>query len=141
MNCQLCRKESEKYHEGKLSDVFRIQVESHLQQCTECAEIYKIESIADSMIYQERSISSDSDLTARIMYRIENLEDQGRLISKPFKRVLQPALIITSLAAAIFIGLLIGNIYKPAGTVISRPVELSLIDDATIESVDILSNE
>jgi anti-sigma factor RsiW len=141
MNCQLCQKESDKYREGKLSDDLRIQVEAHLQQCTECAESYRIQSIADSVINMEKSISPAINLTARIMDRIENLEVAGNKISKPFIRVLQPALIITSMAAAIFIGVLIGNIYKPSGTVISRPVELSLIDDATIESVDILSNE
>jgi hypothetical protein len=141
MNCQLCQKESDKYREGKLSDDLRTKVESHLQQCNECAESYRIQSIAESIIYQEKAINPDINLTARIMARIENLEDTGYKISKPFIRVLQPALIVASMAAAIFIGVLIGNIYKPAGTVISRPVELSLIDDATIESVDILSNE
>jgi anti-sigma factor RsiW len=141
MNCQLCQEESDKYLEGKLSDDFRIQVESHLQQCTECAESYRIQSIADSIINEEKTISPDVNLTARIMDRIESMENTGRKISKPFMRVLQPALIITSMAAAIFIGVLIGNIYKPSGTIISKPVELSLIDDAAIESVDILSNE
>jgi anti-sigma factor RsiW len=141
MNCQLCQEESDKYFEGKLSDDFRIQVESHLEQCTECAESYRIQSIADSIINEEKAISPAVNLTARIMDRIESMENTGRKISKPFMRVLQPALIITSMAAAIFIGVLIGNIYKPSGTIISRPVELSLIDDAAIESVDILSNE
>jgi hypothetical protein len=141
MNCQLCQKESEAYREGKLSGDLRIQVGSHLRQCTECSESYRIQSLAESIINQEKTIGPSIDLTARIMDRIENPEDTGNKISKPFIRVLQPALIITSIAAAIFIGVLIGNIYKPAGTVISKPVELSLIDDAAIESVDILSNE
>lgn len=141
MNCQLCQKESDKYREGKLSDDLRIQVESHLQQCTECAESYRIQSISDSIINQERALTPANDLTARIMGRIGNMEENGNNISKPFIRVLQPALLTTSIAAAIFIGVFIGNIYKPAGIVISRPVELSLIDDAAIESVDMLSNE
>jgi predicted anti-sigma-YlaC factor YlaD len=141
MNCQLCQKESEKYREGKLSDDLRIQVESHLKQCNDCAESYRIQSIADSVINQERAYEPKNDLTSRIMGRIETLENTDYKITNPFMRVLQPTLIITSIAAAIFIGVLIGNIYKPSGTVISRPVELSLIDDATIESVDILSNE
>lgn len=141
MNCQLCQKESDKYREGKLSGDLRIQVESHLKQCNDCAESFRIQSLADSIINHERAIEPKNDLTARIMERIEILENTDYKITNPFMRVLQPALIITSIAAAIFIGVLIGNIYKPAGTVISRPVELSLIDDATIESVDILSNE
>jgi hypothetical protein len=141
MNCQLCQKESEKYREGSLSDDLRIQVESHLKRCNNCAESYRIQSIADSVINLEKAYEPKNDLTSRIMGRIETLEDTDYKMTNPFMRVLQPALIITSIAAAIFIGVLIGNIYKPSGTVISRPVELSLIDDATIESVNILSNE
>lgn len=141
MNCQLCQKESDKYREGKLSDDLRIQFESHLMQCNDCAESFRIQSIADSIINHEKSKEPKNDLTGRIMRRIETLEDTDYKITNPFMRVLQPALIITSIAATIFIGVLIGNIYKPAGTVVSRPVELSLIDDAVIESIDILSNE
>jgi len=141
MNCQMCQKESDNYREGKLSGDLRIQVESHLQQCIECAGIYSIELLADSIINQEKEVSPAKDLTDRIMDRIESLEERGNVISNPFIRILQPALIISSVAAAIFFGVMIGNIYKPAGTVYSRPVELSLIDDAAIESVNMLSNE
>jgi predicted anti-sigma-YlaC factor YlaD len=141
MNCQSCQKESDKYREGKLSDDLRIQVESHLKLCSDCAESFRIQAMADNIINNERAIEPENDLTARIMERIERLEVNDYKITNSFMRVLQPALIITSIAATIFIGVLIGNIYKPAGTVISRPVELSLIDDATIESIDILSNE
>jgi predicted anti-sigma-YlaC factor YlaD len=141
MNCQSCQKESDKYREGKLSDDLRIQVESHLKLCSDCAESFRIQAMADNIINNERAIEPENDLTARIMERIERLEVNDYKITNSFMIVLQPALIITSIAATIFIGVLIGNIYKPAGTVISRPVELSLIDDATIESIDILSNE
>ena len=141
MNCQSCQNESDKYREGKLSGDLRIQVESHLEHCNDCAESFRIESAADSIINRERAIEPENDLTAIIMRRIEKLETTDKKIINPFMRVLQPALIITSIAATIFIGILIGNIYKPAGNYVSRPVELSLIDDASIESIDILSNE
>ena len=141
MNCQICQDESDNYRGGKLPGDLRIQIEKHLQECSECAAIYKMESIADSIIAQEKKISPAVNLTSRIMDSIESLEDTGRKIPNPFMRVIQPALVIASIAAAIFIGVLIGNIYKPAATTFSRPVELSLMDDATIESVNILSNE
>lgn len=141
MNCQLCQNESDNYRERKLSDHLRIQIEKHLQECPECAAIYEIESIADSVINQEKEINPAINLTARIMDRIENPRYTGHKISSPFMRVLQPALVITSMAAAIFIGVLIGNIYKPETKDFLRPVELSLIDDAAIESVNILSIE
>lgn len=141
MNCQSCQKESDKYREVKLSDDLRIQVESHLKLCSDCAESFRIQATADSIINHEKTIEAEKDLTARIMRRIEILEATDNIITNPFLRVLQPALIITSIAATIFLGVLIGNIYKPAGTFISRPVEFLLIDDAAIESIDILSNE
>jgi hypothetical protein len=45
------------------------------------------------------------------------------------------------MAAAIFLGVIIGNIYKPSARVLPRPVELALIDDVAIEAVDILTYE
>lgn len=141
MNCQLCQEESDNYRGGKLSGDLRIQVERHLQECPDCTAIYKLDSICDSIINQEKEINPAINLTSRIMDRIENLEGTGHKIFFPFMRVLKPALVISSMAAAIFIGVLIGNIYKPVVTRFSRPVELSLMDDAAIESIDILSNE
>ena len=141
MNCQLCQKELDAYREGRLSDDMRTQVEAHLKLCAECAESYRIESLAESVINQEKVISPDDYLTSRIMARIENPEETGYRTISPFRRILKPALIMTSMAAAIFAGVLIGNIYKPSVQELSRPVELALIDDVAIESVDILSNQ
>jgi anti-sigma factor RsiW len=139
MNCQLCQKESEAYRDGKLSDDRRTQVEAHLNGCAECEESYRIQSLAESVINQEKVVSPDDYLTSRIMARIENYEGIGYRSISPFRRILKPALIITSMAAAIFAGVLIGNIYRPSDRNMSEPIELSLIDDVAIESVDILS--
>jgi predicted anti-sigma-YlaC factor YlaD len=141
MNCKACQKESDNYREGKLSDDLRIQIVTHLKNCAECADNYRLMSLAESIINQERAIEPNHDFTSRIMGRIEKIEESEIKVRIPFMRVLQPALIITSIAATIFIGVLIGNIYKPANTGNARPIELSLIDDAAIESIDILSNE
>lgn len=141
MNCQACQKESDNYREGKLSGDLKIQVDSHLKNCKECSDSFRILSIADSIIDHERAMEPNQNITSRIMGRIEKIEDSEINVIIPFMRVLQPALIITSIAATIFIGVLVGNIYKPANQGNARPVELSLIDDAAIESIDILSNE
>ena len=140
MNCQLCQKELDAYREGNLPDDMRTQVEAHLQLCAECAESYRIGSLADSVINQEKAINPDNYLTDRIMALIENPEETGYRTISPFKRIVKPVLIMTSMAAAIFVGVLIGDIYKPSVRNMSKPVELALIDDVAIESVDILSN-
>jgi predicted anti-sigma-YlaC factor YlaD len=119
----------------------RTQVEAHLKHCAECAESYRIESLAESTINQEKVISPDNYLSAKIMARIENAKETDFRTITPLTRILRPALIMTSMAAAIFAGVLIGNIYKPSVTELSRPLELVLIDDVAIESVDILSNQ
>jgi anti-sigma factor RsiW len=141
MNCQLCRKELDAYHEGNLPEDMRTQVEAHLKLCAKCAESFRIELLADSVISKEKVIDPDNYLTSRIMAQIENPEKTGYRTISPFIRILRPALILTSMAAAIFVGVLIGNIYNPSVRDMSRPVELALIDDIAIESVDILSNQ
>ena len=141
MNCQLCQKELDAYLEGRLSEDMRTQVDAHLKHCPECAESYRIESIANSIINKEKLINPDNYLSAKIMAKIENAEESDFRTISPFRRILRPVLITTSLAAAIFAGVLIGNIYKPSVKELTRPLELALIDDVAIESVDILSNQ
>lgn len=141
MNCQLCQKESEAYLGGRLSDDMKTQVEAHLQFCSDCVESYKLQSIAEKVINQEKGISSDPYLSTRIMAQLENYEANAHKTISPYTRILMPSLIMVSMAAAIFIGVLIGNIYKPSEKVVLRPVEIAMMDDMAIESVNILSNE
>jgi predicted anti-sigma-YlaC factor YlaD len=141
MNCRICQKESDNYRGGKLSGDLKYQVEAHLHNCSECAEIYRIETMADTIIDQEKTMSPAADLPYRIMSKIGNHEGSEQKVYLPVMRVLKPALITTLMAAAISIGVMIGNIYKPSANVNSKPVELALIDDAAMESIDILSNE
>ena len=75
------------------------------------------------------------------MERIENYETPLYKTIPVYNRVLRPAIITALLAEAIFIGVMIGTIYNPDGYSRPIPLELALLDDATIESVNILSNE
>jgi hypothetical protein len=119
----------------------RTQVETHLQHCAECNDNYRMQSLAESVMNQEKLIKPAINLTTRIMEQIEDQEKAGTKTISPFIRVLRPALIITSIAASIFFGVMIGNIYKPSARLLPRPVELALIDDIAIEAVNVLSNE
>jgi len=141
MNCQFCQQISDDYFGGKLSGDMRSKVEAHLQNCEDCTESYNLLSFAEKVIESEKEIDPDQFLTARIMAGIEAHEESARKISSPFKRILRPALIATALAAAVFAGVMIGNLYMPSTRVLSKPVEFALIDDITIEAVDVLSNE
>lgn len=141
MNCKLCQKEFEGYLGKRLSEDMRAQVENHLRLCSECSESYRIQSLADIVINQEKELMPDNNLTSRIMSKLANPEEKGYRNITPLGRILRPALIITSMAAAIFAGVLIGNIYQPSDKYMARPVELALIDDVAIESVVVLSNQ
>jgi hypothetical protein len=55
--------------------------------------------------------------------------------------VLKSALISVSIAAAIFVGVLAGNSYKPAHPANKLPIEMMYMNDAALESVDLFSNE
>lgn len=141
MNCQTCHKESDAYLDGKLSEDMRIKVEEHLLNCAACKEWYTLQSLVQKVVNKEKALDPDIYLTTRIMAQIEIQEEEVTKTAYSFMRVLRPALITVTMAAAIFAGVLIGNIYKPSNRVNSRPVELALMDDVAIESVNILSNE
>lgn len=141
MNCQLCQKEMDAYHEDRLPRDTRTKVDAHLETCKECAEIFRVQTLADRVINQEKGLLSNPFLSTRIMTRIENLETPEYNTIPILQRVLRPAIITASLAIAIFFGVMMGNIYQPAGSTRAIPIELALIDDAAIESVNILLNE
>lgn len=141
MNCQLCQKAADAYHEGKLPGDMKTQVEAHLEVCEKCRKSFKLQILADRVISHEKELISNPFLSTRIMARIETLETPDYITVPLYRRVLRPALMTVSLVAAILFGILIGRIYKPNTTGSQIPVELALIDDAAIESVDLLSIE
>jgi predicted anti-sigma-YlaC factor YlaD len=141
MNCQLCQKESEAYLGGGLPSVTRTQVEDHLGECKDCAEYYNLQALAESVINSEKELLPNPFLQTRIMARIEELEISTNRVIPVYVRALRPAIIAISMAAAVFFGVTMGNISKPAAGTDEIPVELALIDDSRIESVDVLSNE
>ena len=141
MNCHLYQKELDAYRWGKLPGDIMTQVETHLKACKTCSEIYNLQLIADKIIGQEIEVMSDPFLATRVMAGIENLEDSGYNPETAFTRMLKPVLVTISMAAAIFFGIMLGNLSGPVPERGKIPVELALIDDASIESVNFLLNE
>jgi len=137
MNCQSCQKESEAYRGNILSADKRTQVEAHLESCKDCASNYSLGAIIDTVINREKATISNPFLSTRVMAVLET-EDKSSTVKKSiFNMVLRPAIITISMAAAIFSGVLLGNVYQVNTKPL--PFEISLIDDITIESVDFLS--
>lgn len=136
MNCQHCQKELDAYLEGKLDPAGKVQIEAHLRECRECNDFYRIQSLAGRVIETEKELVVNPFLATRVMTQIENSEIQRVTGLKGF---LRPAFIAVSMAAAIFAGVMIGSIPLSIQSNKSLPVELSLIDDTTLESIDLLS--
>jgi len=135
MNCQLCQKELDAYREGLLPDGIKVPVEEHLKSCKICAESYQLMILANTVMDKEKTIQSNPFLATRIMAEIEEYQ---RI--PVYQKVLKPALISISLAAAMFIGIIAGNIHKPAQHVNNKPVEMMYMNDAALESVAMFSN-
>lgn len=143
MNCQLCQKESDAYLTGKLPEGTRIQVENHLESCDECAESYQLFKLASNVINDEKGIESNPFLVTRIMAGIEELDqthENSRSIPV-YRNLLRSALMTGSVAAAIFAGILVGNIYNPTPSENRLPVEMAYLNDAALESVELFSLE
>ncbi len=141
MNCVLCQKELDAYREGTLPEGIRIQVETHLRTCKECSESFHLISISSQVIDKEKRTQPNPFLVTRIMAGIEEMEqrhESTRRISAN-QKVLKPVLISVSIAAAIFIGIMAGNIYLPAQPASNFPVEMLYMNDAALESVDLFS--
>jgi predicted anti-sigma-YlaC factor YlaD len=141
MNCQLCQKESEAYHEGKVSPDLRAQIEFHLSECNKCLEIFNVQILALRIIDHEKELCPNPFIVTRIMTQLDNVDSSAYRAAGGLIKVLRPALIVTSLAAAVFFGIIIGNIYRPSETRYLIPLELKLINDASIEAVDVFSFE
>ena len=143
MNCQICQKEIEAYFKGTLSEELRKRVEVHLKNCNNCTESYNVQFLTDMVIKEEKSIVSNPFLTTRIMAQIEEIE-LNRQVVRPlplYRRILRPALIGIFIAAAIVIGIAIGNIYTPSDATEKLPIELAYMNDAALVTTTIFTGE
>jgi len=141
MNCQLCQNEFDAFREGTLPDRTRIQVEKHLKSCSVCSESFQLLTLANDVMDAEMKVQSNPFLVTRIMAGIEEMEQKsGSFQNIPaYQRAIRPILISVSLAAAIFAGVVVGSLYLSTESNQRIPVELSYMNDAALESVDLLS--
>ena len=86
-------------------------------------------------------MQSNPFLVTRIMATIGELEQnrESALQVPFFQKVLRPALVGFSVAAAIFIGIVVGNFDVPAQSAKKLPVEMAYMNDMALESVNLFS--
>lgn len=138
MNCELCHKEFDAWHKDLLTPAMRDQVETHLKECSECNEFYKVQILTDRVIAREKGLQINPYLSTRVMAEIGKSQAESKVY---FPHILRPVLMTLSMAAAVFLGVMMGSIPHYNKIRENIPVELALIDDTRIESIDLLSNE
>ena len=141
MNCQLCQNELDGYLVGTLPEGTGIQVAEHLKSCSVCSESFQLLKLANKVMDAEMKVQSNPFLITRIMAGIEEMENQsaGFHHIPAYQKVLKPILISVSLAAAIFFGVVLGSTFLSTESDQRIPVELSYMNDAALESVDLFS--
>ncbi len=137
MNCQSCLGESDSYIKDNMPSGLRKQVEDHLCICSKCEDIYRRLKFADRVINKEKEELSNPFLLTRIMAKIENSTILPEKTNSIYNRAFKPAIIALTLATSVLTGVFLGNIYEPVGNKDKIPYELAIINDATIESVDL----
>jgi predicted anti-sigma-YlaC factor YlaD len=140
MNCSVCENNLNGYLEGKLSTELTKEVINHLKHCESCQELCTALRSLDQLILNEKVTIPSPYLTSRVMNLIRT---QNRVIAgeNKLQRILQPLLIAASITLAILGGVKAGNIYSTTRANKQVPVELALMDDLSLESVDIITQE
>lgn len=141
MNCELCRENLDAYREGNLLQDMRILVEDHLNMCKDCAEILSLINLTEKIILIERRQEPNPFLSTRVMASIDTAGTDLIHSTPVFIRAIRPFAVLVSLAAVIFIGIIVGNLAKSASDSSPLPVELVLMNDSDIEAISLLSSE
>lgn len=143
MNCELCQQQLPGYLGGSLPVESRIEVEKHLEGCRECMDQYRLLVLSARVMEEEKNTAMNPFLSTRVMAGInawERMKEETQPAPSPV-RLLKPLLIGFSVAAAIFAGILMGNLYKPLPAAKPVPAEMAYMDDALIESTSLFAND
>lgn len=140
MNCSVCEKKLNDYLEVKLPAELAKEVNDHLKFCESCQDLYKVIRMLDQLILEEKEINPSPYLTNHVMNSIRPQNDRVKGESR-IQRVIQPLLVAASIMLAILGGMKAGNIYSSAIDNIQVPIELALMDDLSLESVDLITQE
>lgn len=130
----------EGYRGGTLPEDIMTQVKSHLEVCSSCADLYRMMVITDRVIIGEIDTEADPFLATRVMAHIASRDEKSAQASL-FSRVLRPAVITLSMAAALFTGITLGSLSQPLAGDNLIPEELALSDDSALESIEYLIND
>ena len=143
MNCQQCLQNVDAYIEKRLPENKIAEVKKHLEVCSACSELVFFGEIAEKVITEEKALNVNPYLAVRVMTQINisKLSEKGYKSIGSFTGILRPFLVAASITVAVFLGIIGGNNYQPKSSSNDIPEEMVYINDANLESLDLLINE
>ena len=138
MNCKECIDYLEQYRSGLLPEATSMLVGEHLSKCSSCAASLRALAGIERFIALEKEQQPSPFLASKIMARIGNMEaSPSASVSTRFRSLVFAA----SVAATIALGILIGSLYQNGNLRASGSDDMAFIDDASLESVHLLTSE
>lgn len=140
MNCLTCQQKMEEYVFGNLSEALKKGIRTHLEQCDECKLLYSSLLIIEKVIEEEKTVASNPFLATRVMAEIEQIgtSQTANSVWAVFKRTVQPAFAVATIALAFFIGVSAGTTYSNSLSEEKVPEEAVFMNDAALESIGLL---
>ena len=138
MNCKECIDYLEQYRNVELPEATSMLVGEHLSKCSSCAASLRAVAGIERFVALEKGQQPSPFLASRVMARIGSLE------ASPSASILtrfRPLVFAASVAAIIALGILIGSLYQNGTLKASGSAEMAFIDDASLESIHLLTSE
>lgn len=136
MDCTTCQQHFEAYFNGTLSEPMHHEMTVHLSTCQSCAETYSMWQKLEQVIIEEKSTSSNPYLATRVMAHIERLSKAEKVDPIAAKqKIFKPVTVALIVATAIFLGVLMGNIYRPLQIHSTHVDEMLYLNDGAIEPI------
>jgi len=111
MNCKELKKILPDYTNKKLSKSQIDEFLNHLNSCSECTKIYKRYNNTLGLLKPKAEIDEQAFYFTRLKQKMENENPikESLFIKLLSKKIIQPAIYLTSLFIAVYIGILIGS--------------------------------
>ncbi|MGC9150587.1 MAG: anti-sigma factor family protein [Microbacter sp.] len=136
MDCTTCQHHFEAYFNGTLSKAMHREVESHLASCPSCVQAFVLWQKLEQVVLEEKSTSSNPFLATRVMAQIERLSKAETKVPVVAKQMIfKPVTVALIVGAAISLGVLMGNIYRPMQIHPAHVEEMLYLNDGAIEPI------
>lgn len=141
MDCRSCHNQLNNYLDGKLSLSQKQELDEHVAACASCHAMLGTHMLVQTFIDNEKAMYPSPFLADRIKETIHNLPQAKRptptVWMTPMRQIAAAAAIIACLTS----GYLLGQTYVSHMNASDTNEEISMLNDAYIENIDLVLNE